>query len=85
LGYKLDCATGENEGYSCKLFVADRAFYIKFFANAAKPTHYVSCNQEGKMEKDISQTEFELWLNILADSDGEIKEILNQLKSAKKY
>jgi hypothetical protein len=81
----LDCQAGELEGYSCKLFVADRTFYIKYFVNPAKATQYVSCNPDGKMEKDISQTEFDLWLNILADSDAEIKEIQNKLKTTKKY
>jgi deferrochelatase/peroxidase EfeB len=85
LGYKLDCASGELEGFSCKLLVADRTFYIKYFQSRTKPTQYVSCNQDGKMEKDISQTEFDLWLNILADSEEEIKEIQSQLENAKKY
>jgi hypothetical protein len=85
LGYTLDCQTGELEGYSCKLLVADRTFYIKYFANPSKATQYVSCNQDGKMEKDISQTEFDLWLNILVDSDAEIKEIQSKLKTIKKY
>jgi hypothetical protein len=85
LGYTLDCQAGESEGFSCRLLVADRTFYIKFFANPAKASQYVSCNQDGMMEKDISQTEFELWLNILADSAEEIGEIQSKLKTAKKF
>ncbi|MCW4025500.1 MAG: hypothetical protein NWF01_10785 [Candidatus Bathyarchaeota archaeon] len=85
MGYILDCQAGETEGYSCRLLVADRTFYIKIFADPTKQAQYVSCNPEGKMEKDISQTEFELWLNILVDNSKEIEEIKSKLKTIKKY
>jgi hypothetical protein len=85
MGYTLDCQAGENEGYSCKLLVADRTFFIKMFADPKKQAQYVSCNPDGRMEKDISQTEFELWLNILADSPQEIEEIQKKLVLIRKY
>jgi hypothetical protein len=85
LGYKIDAQTGIREGYSCKLFVADRAFYIKLFSNLATSTRYFSCNYDGNIEKEISKTEFELWLTILADTDKEIAQIQESLSAEKKY
>jgi hypothetical protein len=85
MGFEVNCQEGEREGFSCKLYVADRMFYIKNFANPAAKTQFFSCNTAGIIEKEISKTEFELWLNILADSNQEINQIQKSISSTKKF
>jgi hypothetical protein len=81
--YKIDYAGGEGVGCSSKIVIADRIFYVKLFASEA--SRYFSGDQQGVIQKEISKAEFELWLNILADSEADAEEIQKELRVGKKY
>ncbi len=83
MGYEVDYTAAEKAGCSSKLVISDRIFYVKRFA--AGPSRFFSGDQKGIIQKEISKAEFELWLNILADSEGEAKEIQKKLSLGKKY
>jgi hypothetical protein len=83
LGYKIDYSEGENVGCSSQIVIADRIFYVKLFAG--KSSMYFSGDQQGIIQKEISKNEFELWLNVLADSETDLAEIHRKLESGKKY
>jgi hypothetical protein len=82
MGYEIDYPAGEQMGCSSKITLADRIFYVKLFANA--PSKFYSGDQQGVIQKEISATEFELWVNVLAD-DVDIEEINQKLGLGKKY
>jgi hypothetical protein len=81
--YKIDYVLGEKADCSAQINIADRIFYTKHFANSA--TRYFSSDQQGHVEKEISRTEFELWIGALADSEAEAALALEQLSEGKKY
>lgn len=81
--YEIDYARGERVGCSVKIIIADRIFYVKLFASEA--SRFFSGDQQGVIQKEISKAEFELWLNILADSEVDAEEIQKKLMSGKKY
>ncbi|HKM60340.1 MAG TPA: hypothetical protein VJY36_05655 [Candidatus Bathyarchaeia archaeon] len=81
--YTVDYAAGERAGCSSKITIADRIFYVKLFS-AAKSLFF-SGDQKGVIQKEISKTEFELWINILADSEADAVEIGQKLSIGKKY
>jgi hypothetical protein len=81
--YKIDYAEGERVGCSSKIDIADRIFYVKMFASEG--SRYFSGDQQGVIQKEISKAEFELWLNILADSEADAEEIQKKLGAGKKY
>jgi hypothetical protein len=81
--YKIDYALGERADCSAQINIADRIFYTKHFVNNA--TRYFSADQQGHVEKEISKTEFELWIGALADSETEASAALKQLSEGKKY
>ena len=81
--YEIDYAGGERVGCSSKIVIADRIFYVKLFASEA--SRFFSGDQQGVIQKEISKAEFELWLNILADSEADAEEIQKKLRSGKKY
>ena len=83
MGYKIDYATGEKAGCSSQIYIADRIFYVKLFS--VTPSRFFSADQQGVVEKEISKNEFELWLNVLADSEAEVAEIQKKLAVGKKY
>ena len=83
MGYEIDYATGERVGCSSKIIIADRIFYVKLFS--AEPSRFFSGDQKGVIQKEISQAEFELWLNILADNEADALEIQKKLGLGKKY
>ena len=80
---EIDYAGGERVGCSSKIVIADRIFYVKLFATEA--SRYFSGDQQGVIQKEISKAEFELWLNILADSEADAEEIQKKLRVGKKY
>jgi hypothetical protein len=80
---EVDYNAGEQAGCSSRLVIADRIFYVKHFA--AGPSRFFSGDQKGVIQKEISKTEFELWLNILADNEADASEIQKKLCLGKKY
>jgi hypothetical protein len=83
MGYDVDYGAGEKAGCSSKLTIADRIFYVKLFSS--HPSRFFSGDQKGVIQKEISKAEFELWVNILADSEADAAEIGKQLSVGKKY
>ena len=81
--YEIDFVGGERAGCSSKLVIADRIFYVKLFD--AAQSRFFSGDQQGVIQKEISKSEFELWLNILADNDSEALEVQKKLGLGKKY
>jgi hypothetical protein len=83
LGYEIDYVAGEQMGCSSKLIIADRIFYVKHFGVGR--SRFFSGDQQGVIQKEISQSEFELWVNILADNEAEAQEAQKRLGLGKKY
>ncbi len=83
MGYHIDYCVGENVCCSSQIEIADRIFYVKLFS--AAPSRYFSGDQEGIIQKEISEDEFDLWLNALADNASEVMEIRKKLTLGKKY
>ncbi|MGE5188078.1 MAG: hypothetical protein ACM3JE_03520 [Betaproteobacteria bacterium] len=83
MGFKIDYLEGERVGCSSQIVIADRIFYVKLFDD--KSSRYFSGDQQGVIQKEISRDEFELWLNVLADSETEVVEIQEKLALGKKY
>ncbi len=83
MGYEIDYLAGEKVGCSSEIIIADRIFYVKLFSSA--PARYFSGDQQGVIQKEISKAEFEVWINILADSEANAVEIQKKLSEGKKY
>lgn len=83
MGYQIDYAAGEKRGCSSQITIADRIFYAKLFV--VSPARFFSADQQGHVEKEISKTEFELWIGILADNEAEAAKALKELAAGKKY
>jgi hypothetical protein len=83
LDYEIDSAKGERAGCSSQIVIADRIFYVKHFA--AQPSRYFSGDQQGIIQKEISKSEFELWLSVLADCEADVGQIQKKLAIGKKY
>ncbi len=83
MGYEISYEQGERAGCSSQIVIADRIFYVKHFN--AEPSRFFSGDQQGIIQKEISQAEFELWLGILADSKADVAEIQKKLALGKKF
>jgi hypothetical protein len=83
MGYEIDYVEGELVGCSSKIIIADRIFYVKLYSSGA--SKFFSGDQQGVIQKEISKAEFELWINILADTETDVEEIQIKLGSGKKY
>ncbi len=83
MGYEINYVEGERVGCSSKIIIADRIFYIKLFSS--EPSRFFSGDQQGVIQKEISGSEFELWINILADNESDVKAIQKKLDLGKKY
>ncbi|MCL2134718.1 MAG: hypothetical protein FWH37_04080 [Candidatus Bathyarchaeota archaeon] len=83
--YEFDYASAETEGCSSKIILDDRVFYVKLLSSPIGSAKYFSADKDGHLQKEISKSEFLLWLNILADNDSDIKEILEKIGQGKKY
>jgi hypothetical protein len=83
VGYEIDYVAGERAGCSSQIVIADRIFYVKLFS--ATPSRFFSGDQQGAIQKEISKTEFDLWINVLADSEADVAEIHKKLTIGKKY
>jgi hypothetical protein len=82
--YEVDYAEAEKEGCSSKLTIEHRIFYVKLFASPAESAKYYAGDQNGIL-KEISRTEFDLWLKILADKEADFEDIRKKIGSGKKY
>jgi hypothetical protein len=83
MSYQIDYLAGEHAGCSSQINIADRVFYVKLFSS--NPSQFFSADQKGVIEKEISKNEFELWINVLADNEAQVAEILKKLATGKKY
>jgi hypothetical protein len=83
MGYEINYAAGEGVNCSSKIVVADRIFYVKLFSSESPK--FFSGDQQGLIQKEISETEFELWITILSDKDADSGEILKKVRLGKKY
>lgn len=83
MGYEIDYVEGERVGCSSKIIIADRIFYIKLFASGS--SRFFSGDQQGVIQKEISEAEFELWINILVDRESDANLIQKKLGLGKKY
>ena len=83
MGYEIDYVEGERVGCSSKITIADRIFYIKLFTSGS--SRFFSGDQQGVIQKEISKAEFELWINILVDSESDTNMIQKKLGLGKKY
>ena len=83
MGYKIDYLSAERVGCSSKIVIADRIFYVKHFANSV--SRFFSGDQQGIVQKEISNAEFDLWMNVLADNEKEVVEIQKKTSLGKKY
>jgi hypothetical protein len=82
--YEVDYAEGEKEECSSKLTIEHRIFYVKLFKSPAESAKYYAGDQNG-IFKEISKTEFDLWLRILTDKAADIEDIRKKISSGKKY
>lgn len=83
MGYEINYVEGERVGCSSKITIADRIFYIKLFTSES--SKFFSGDQQGVIQKEISKAEFELWINILVDSESDANMIQKKLGLGKKY
>jgi hypothetical protein len=83
MGYEINYVEGERVGCSSKITIADRIFYIKLFTSGS--SRFFSGDQQGVIQKEISKAEFELWINILVDSESDTNMIQKKLNLGKKY
>jgi len=84
MAYEVDYAAGETEGCSSKLTIGNRVFYVKIFKSPAQPAKYYAGDKNGIL-KEISRTEFDLWLKILADKEADTEDIKKKVSSGKTY
>jgi len=82
--YELDYVSAEVEGCSSKIVFDVRAFYVKLLSSPDGAAKYFVADSDGHLQKEISKSEFELWVNILAD-DSDVAVILEKVMQGKKY
>ncbi len=83
--FEIDYASAEREGCSSKIVMDDRIFYVRLLSAPVGAAKYFSGEQDGSLQKEISKAEFELWVNILADNESDVKSILEKVSQGKKY
>jgi len=83
--YELDYLSAESENCSSKIVLDDRIFYVKLLSSPDGFARYFSADQNGHLQKEISKSEFELWVNILTDSESDVAVILEKVTRGKKY
>lgn len=83
MSYEIDYAGGEKVGCSSKIIIADRIFYVRLFST--DESRFFSGDQEGVIQKEISFAEFDLWIKVLADNEGQVLEIKKKLELGKRY
>ncbi len=83
MGYKIDYLCAERVYCSSKIVIADRIFYAKHFSGGT--SHFFSGDQQGVIQKEISEAEFNLWINVLADNEKDVAEIQKKMSLGKKY
>ena len=85
MGYEVDYANAEKKGCSSKLTIENRIFYVKLFESPAEMARYYVGAQDGAIIKEISKKEFSFWLEVLANTESDIKDIEKKISSGKKY
>jgi hypothetical protein len=81
--FEIDYSAGEQVGCSSKIIIADRIFYVKLFFSGI--SRFFSGDQQGVIQKEISEVEFDLWITILADCEADVGMIQKKLNVGKKY
>lgn len=84
MDYEVDYAEGEKEGCSSQLTIEHRIFYVKLFNIPPESAKYFAGDQHGIL-KEISRTEFEFWLKVLASNEQEMEAIKKKISVGKKY
>jgi hypothetical protein len=85
MGYEVDYASAEKQRCSSKLTIENRIFYVKLFELPTELTRYYAGDQDGAILKEISKKEFNFWLEVLADTQSDIKDIEKKTSLGKKY
>jgi hypothetical protein len=85
MGYEVEYVQAEKKGCSSKLTIENRIFYVKLFESPAEIARYYAGDQDGIIFKEISKKEFYFWLEVLANTESDIKDIEKKLNSGKKY
>ena len=85
MGYEVDYANAEKKGCSSKLTIENRIFYVKLFESPVQLAKYYAGAQDGAIIKEISRKEFNFWLEVLADTESDIKDMEKKTSSGKKY
>jgi len=83
MGYEIDYLCAERVYCSSKIVIADRIFYAKHFCTGT--SRFFSGDQQGVIQKEISKAEFDLWINVLADTEKDVTEIQKKMTLGKKY
>ena len=83
--YEVDYAKAQKKGCSSKLTIEDRIFYVKLFESPTQLPKYYAGGQDGAIIKEISKKEFNFWLEVLADTQSDIRGIEKKISSGKKY
>ena len=84
MAYEVDYIAGEKEGCSSQLTIEHRIFYVKLLNIPPGSAQYFAGDQHGIL-KEISKTEFEFWLKVLASNEQEIETIKKKIITGKKY
>jgi len=83
--YYVDYVEGEKKGCSSRLTIENRIFYVKLIESPQQSVRYFAGDQNGRLLKEISKTEFALWLKILAGKEADIKDVKERINEGKKY
>ena len=84
MDYEVDYLAGEKEGCSSKLTIEHRIFYVKLFTFPPDSEKYYAGDQHGIL-KEISKSEFEFWLKVLAEKEQIIQAIKKKISLGKRY
>ncbi|MCW4045412.1 MAG: hypothetical protein NWE94_07850 [Candidatus Bathyarchaeota archaeon] len=84
MDYEVDYAAGEKEGCSSRLEIEHRIFYVKLLKVPPESAVYYAGDANGIL-KEISKTEFDFWLKVLAENEKDVEAIKKKLSVGKKY
>ena len=85
MGYEVDYAEAEKKGCSSRLMIENRIFYVKLFESPAEKARYFAGDQKGIIVKEISENEFDFWLETLADTKVDVEDIKKKMSLGQKY
>ncbi len=83
--YEVDFAEAEKKDCSSRLTIENRIFYVKLFNQPLLKSKYFAGDQKGNIIKEISEIEFNFWLETLADKKADVDCIKAKLNLGKKF